>query len=135
MRQALFDLLVIDDHDVILAKLVKYELSLALSPINDDNFLAIKELVNFILPIVSQCSWADHNVARSINNLTMLLYLCLFDFLTFIQHDTQRLQCLAKAHIITKGTIEIVVPKLGHPIDALFLVWPQLASCRFKGDN
>ena len=45
----------------------------------------------------------------------------------FVDDDSKALDCFSKTHIVTQSAIESILPKLGHPLNSLFLVFSELS--------
>ena len=79
---------------------------------------SIEKLADLFVPLVGQCVRADHEIQRSFTGLII------FDP-RFINHDSQTLNGLTETHVITERAIQPISSKLGHPLDALFLIVSQ----------
>lgn len=43
-----------------------------------------------------------------------------------IEHNSERLNCLAQAHIVAKHAVQVEGPKSSHPVDSLHLVLSEI---------
>ena len=86
--KAFLDFLVVDDHDIVVIELVQHHLTFTHGAFDDLDILSFKELLDLVLPVVSECCRANHEVDRTVNDATVLLDLSLFDLLTFVENDT-----------------------------------------------
>ena len=126
--QALLHFFVIDDHHIIFMELFKKELTLALSSFDNTYALSFKELLYLILPIVCKSRRANYQVAGTVNHASMLLDLSLFNLFALIKDDTKRLKCLAQTHVITQGTVQVIIAQLRHPVYTFLLVISEFHS-------
>lgn len=125
--QRLLHLLVVDDDYIVGCHLFLGELVLAFTGcgFDDTHVDSIKELFDFVLPVVGERGRTNDEAARTVHDFAVLFDLGQFDFLALVEDHREGLESLSETHIVAQGAVQVVLPKLRHPVDALLLVVSQ----------
>lgn len=81
--------------------------------------VVFEKLLDFFVPLVSQCVGADHQAERSY--VVVLLVES-----RLVKDNGETLDCFAEAHLVAQAAVEAISTKLPHPVDPLLLVVSEL---------